>query len=148
MNLLQAFKMAFKSIAMKKTRSFLTMLGIIIGVASVVIMVSVMQGQAKKNMEYFEKMGDNKITLRAYSWSDSGGDTSQQIFDYCLTLSDLVLGVTPDAEVNEKVKVVYGAKTLSVNDWDYDGGIMMGGAVSVSTDWEKMLHIKLGSDQY
>ena len=148
MNLWQAFKMAFKSIAMKKTRSFLTMLGIIIGVASVVIMVSVMQGQAKKNMEYFEKMGDNKITLRAYSWSDSGEDTSQQIFDYCLTLSDLVLGVTPDAEVNEKVKVVYGAKTLSVNDWDYGGGIMMDGAVSVSTDWEKMLHIKLGSDQY
>ena len=148
MNLLQAFKMAFKSIAMKKTRSFLTMLGIIIGVASVVIMVSVMQGQAKKNMEYFEKMGDNKITLRAYSWSDSGGDTSQQIFDYCLTLSDLVLGVTPDAEVNEKVKVVYGAKTLSVNDWDFGGGVMVGGAVSVSMDWEKMLHIKLGSDQY
>ena len=43
MNLLQAFKMAFKSIACKKTRSFLTMLGIIIGVASVVIMVSVVQ---------------------------------------------------------------------------------------------------------
>ena len=45
MNLWQAFKMAFKSISMKKTRSFLTMLGIIIGVASVVIMVSVVQGQ-------------------------------------------------------------------------------------------------------
>ena len=56
-----------KSIAMKKTRSFLTMLGIIIGVASVVIMVSVMQGQAKKNMEYFDKMGDNKINLWAYA---------------------------------------------------------------------------------
>ena len=41
MNLMQAFKMAFKSIASKKMRSFLTMLGIIIGVASVVIMVSV-----------------------------------------------------------------------------------------------------------
>ena len=53
MNLLQAFKMAFKSIAMKKTRSFLTMLGIIIGVASVVIMVSVLQGQNRKNMEYW-----------------------------------------------------------------------------------------------
>ena len=44
MNLMQAFKMAFKSIASKKMRSFLTMLGIIIGVASVVIMVSVVQG--------------------------------------------------------------------------------------------------------
>ena len=53
MNLWQAFKMAFKSIAMKKGRSFLTMLGIIIGVASVVIMVSVVQGQNKKNMEHF-----------------------------------------------------------------------------------------------
>ena len=47
MNLWQAFKMAFKSIAMKKGRSFLTMLGIIIGVASVVIMVSVVQGTTR-----------------------------------------------------------------------------------------------------
>ena len=54
MNLWQAFKMAFKSISCKKTRSFLTMLGIIIGVASVVIMVSVVQGQNQKSMEYFE----------------------------------------------------------------------------------------------
>ena len=45
MNLAQAFKMAFKSIYMKKTRSFLNMLGFIIGVASVVIMVSVVSGQ-------------------------------------------------------------------------------------------------------
>ena len=40
MNLKQAFKMAVKSIVSKKMRSFLTMLGIIIGVAAVVIMVS------------------------------------------------------------------------------------------------------------
>ena len=71
MNLYQAFKMAFKSISCKKTRSFLTMLGIIIGVASVVIMVSVVQGQNKKNMEYFEKMGDNKITV--YAQDGNGG---------------------------------------------------------------------------
>ena len=68
MNLLQAFKMAFKSISCKKMRSFLTMLGIIIGVASVVIMVSVVQGQNRKNMEFYEKMGDNKISVSAYSY--------------------------------------------------------------------------------
>ena len=51
MNTLQAFKMAFKSISAKKMRSFLTMLGIIIGVASVVILVSIIQGQNKKNLE-------------------------------------------------------------------------------------------------
>ena len=137
MNLWQAFKMAFKSISMKKTRSFLTMLGIIIGVASVVIMVSVVQGQNKKNMEYFEKMGDNKITVQAYSYYDNNNETSQKLYDYCLSMSDLVLGITPDAEIGNKMTVQYGAKTLSVNDWD--GG---------NYNWETAMHIKLGSDQY
>ena len=81
MKLWQAFKMAFKSISMKKMRSFLTMLGIIIGVASVVIMVSVVQGQNRKNMEYFEKMGDNKINLYAYSYTDTNNEISQKLYD-------------------------------------------------------------------
>ena len=137
MNLWQAFKMAFKSISMKKTRSFLTMLGIIIGVASVVIMVSVVQGQNKKSMEYFEKMGDNKITVQAYSYYDNNNETSQKLYDYCLSMSDLILGITPDVEIGQKMTIQYGAKTLAVNDWS--GGNM---------DWEKMMHVKLGSDQY
>ena len=115
------------------------MLGIIIGVASVVIMVSVVQGQNKKSMEYFEKMGDNKITAYAYSYMDMNNETSQKLYDFCLTLDDLVLGITPDAEIGQKLTIRYGAKTLSVNDWDN----MMGGY-----DWETMMHVKLGSDQY
>jgi len=137
MNLWQAFKMAFKSIAMKKMRSFLTMLGIIIGVASVVIMVSVVQGQNKKNLEYFEKMGDNKITVYAYNYYDTNNETSQKLYDYCLSLTDLVLGITPNLEVYQTVTLQYGAKTLKVND--YSGGYV---------DWENMMHVKLGSDQY
>ena len=118
MNLWQAFKMAFKSISMKKTRSFLTMLGIIIGVASVVIMVSVVQGQNKKSMEYFEKMGDNKINVSAYSWYDTNNETSQKLYDYCLSMNDLVLGITPNVEIGQKMTIQYGAKTLAVNDWE------------------------------
>ena len=139
MNLFQAFKMAFKSISCKKTRSFLTMLGIIIGVASVVIMVSVVQGQNRKNMEYFEKMGDNKITVNAYSYYDVSNETSQRLYDYCLTMDDVVLGITPDAEIGEKLTIRYGAKTLSVNDWDN---------MNYDYSWETALHVKLGSDQY
>ena len=85
MNLWQAFKMAFKSISMKKTRSFLTMLGIIIGVASVVIMVSVVQGQNRQTMEMFEKLGDNKITVQAYGYYDTNNETSQKLYENCLT---------------------------------------------------------------
>ena len=139
MNLFQAFKMAFKSISCKKTRSFLTMLGIIIGVASVVIMVSVVQGQNKKNMEYFEKMGDNKITVYAYSYNDVSNETSQRLYDYCLTLGDVVVGITPDAEIGQKLTIRYGAKTVNVNDWSN---------MNYDYNWETMLHVKLGSDQY
>ena len=137
MNLWQAFKMAFKSISMKKTRSFLTMLGIIIGVASVVIMVSVVQGQNRQTMEMFEKLGDNKITVQAYGYYDTNNETSQKLYDYCLTMSDLVEGITPDVEINETATVQYGAKTIRVNDWN-----------NGNYDWQTAMHIKLGSDQY
>lgn len=139
MNLWQAFKMAFKSIALKKTRSFLTMLGIIIGVASVVIMVSVVQGQNRKSMEFFEKMGDNKITVQAYSYYDSNNETSQKLYDYCLSLSDLVAGITPDMEIYQELTIQYGSKTLSVNGR---------GGMGMEMDWSKMQHVKLGSEQY
>ena len=133
MNLFQAFKMAFKSIACKKTRSFLTMLGIIIGVGSVVIMVSVVQGQNQKNMEYYEKMGSNKINVSAYSYYGNGDDISQKLYAYCQSTPDLVLGITPNIQVWNDMTIQYGAKTLSTQNYD---------------NWEDMIQVVLGSDQY
>ena len=149
MNFTQSFRLAIKSLTTSKMRALLTMLGIIIGVASVVIMVSVMQGQAKKNMEYFEKMGDNKITLYAYSYYDVDNETGQKIFDYCLSLSDLILGITPNAEINDKGTVQYGSKVLPVNDWEALATPMPGGGMMMDGDTsEKMLRFKLGSESY
>ena len=71
MNFTQSFRLAIKSLTTSKMRALLTMLGIIIGVASVVIMVSVVQGQNKKQMEYLEAMGDNKINVYASRWYGS-----------------------------------------------------------------------------
>ncbi len=116
--------MAFKSIFTKKTRSFLTMLGIIIGVASVVIMVSVIMGQNKKSMEYYEKQGDNKITVEAYKWS--GADVSQALYDYCLGLTDLVEGITPNVEIWRDTTIKYGTKTLSNDNWETRPRLTMG----------------------
>lgn len=143
MNLWQAFKMAFKSIAMKKTRSFLTMLGIIIGVASVVIMVSVLQAQNRKNLEYLEKQGDNKITVQVSAWNDVNNETGQKLFDYCLSLSDYIDGITPNIEMYQESTIQYGAKTLKTNDWS-----------NISTgpdgmpDYSTVYSLVLGSEQY
>ena len=55
--------MAFESIKDKKIRSFLTMLGIIIGVGAVLILVSVVQGYNADLTAYYEKQGVNKVNV-------------------------------------------------------------------------------------
>jgi len=87
--------MAFKSIYNNKVRSILTMLGIIIGVAAVIIMVSIVEGSNRQIREYYESMGTNKIEIYAYKWN--GEDITDELYNYCLSLDELVLGVTPSA---------------------------------------------------
>jgi putative ABC transport system permease protein len=111
MNIRQGFKMAFKSIVTNKVRSFLTMLGIIIGVAAVVILVSVVQGSNQKTREYYESMGTNKINVSAYQYN--GEDVTQELYDYCLGLDTLVVGVTPNGSYYGNVK--YMTKSTDSN---------------------------------
>ena len=59
----QSFKLAFKSIWGSKMRSALTMLGMIIGVASVIILVGVMQGVTNYIADSFSDLGTNQITV-------------------------------------------------------------------------------------
>ena len=61
--MLQSFKMALRSIWGNKLRSFLTMLGIIIGVASVIILVSIVNGYMSYTLNSFTSMGVNQITV-------------------------------------------------------------------------------------
>lgn len=61
--MLQSFKLAIKAILSNKVRSFLTMLGIIIGVAAVIILVSIVSGYMGQIVKSFESMGVNKITI-------------------------------------------------------------------------------------
>lgn len=63
MNLLQAFSMAIKSILSSKMRSFLTMLGIIIGIFSVIILVAMGEGTKRTIADSISSMGTNLITV-------------------------------------------------------------------------------------
>ncbi len=61
--MLQSFKLALKSIWSNKMRSFLTMLGIIIGVASVIILVSLVNAYMSYMTESFASLGTNQISV-------------------------------------------------------------------------------------
>ncbi len=117
MNISQAVKMAAKSISSNKARSALTMLGIIIGLAAVIILVSYAQGQNLAMQRYYESMGTNKIQIQAWCWR-GGVDVSTELYNYCLTLDEYVKGVTPAQEVWSDFTIKYGVKTLGRDNYE------------------------------
>ncbi|MBR2878623.1 MAG: ABC transporter permease, partial [Clostridia bacterium] len=71
MSLKQSFTLAIKSLMSSKMRSILTMLGIIIGIASVIILTSLMNGITNMILDQFSGMGTELITV---SISGRGGN--------------------------------------------------------------------------
>ena len=67
MSIIQAFKLAWKSIAANKLRSFLTMLGMIIGVSSVIILTGLVQGATNFILSTFMNIGTDVIQASIYS---------------------------------------------------------------------------------
>jgi putative ABC transport system permease protein len=65
MDLLSSLKMAWQSLLVNKMRSFLTMLGVIIGVAAVIVMVSLGQGTTSGITSRISSMGSNLLTVTA-----------------------------------------------------------------------------------
>lgn len=61
--IVQSIKMAWSSIASNKMRSFLTMLGIIIGVASLIVLVSIANGATGSVTDAISSMGNNLLTV-------------------------------------------------------------------------------------
>lgn len=73
MNIANLFKIALRAIAANKLRSFLTMLGIIIGVASVIAMLAIGQGSKKSIQANIAEMGSNMIMIRPGQDKGPGG---------------------------------------------------------------------------
>lgn len=63
MNGMNLFKIALRALANNKLRAFLTMLGIIIGVASVIAMLAIGQGSKKSIQQQISEMGSNMIMI-------------------------------------------------------------------------------------
>ena len=63
MSLKKSFFLALSNIMYDKMRSFLTMLGIIVGVAAVIILISLMNGMTGMITDTFEEMGTTSLTI-------------------------------------------------------------------------------------
>lgn len=87
MNFMESFKSALQSVRANKMRSFLTMLGIIIGISSVITIVSIGEGGRKYIAGEFEDFGTNTINLRVRA--ADGGDIESNDY-FTMTDADLI----------------------------------------------------------
>ncbi len=112
------FKESWLSISVNKIRSFLTVLGIIIGVMAVVIMVAVGETVEKQITDQFSSLGTGVVTIRAGAAQSAGVRTGNR---QTLTIDDAeYLGKLPDVAAVSPVQqsgaqVVYGNKNWATS---------------------------------
>jgi len=121
MNIWRTSKISLRALARNKMRSFLTALGIIIGVGAVIAMISIGNGARTAVEERFNAMGSNLLFVRAGSrefrgvHSGSGSYTNLRPEDAKAILEqcDAVKYVSPS--VSSRAQVVYGNKNWNTS---------------------------------
>lgn len=107
----QSVKMAWKSIASNKMRSFLTMLGIIIGVMSLVVLVSLVSGTTDSVTEEISSMGSNLLTVTV---KDDKGNPLKLSDVTELSEHEEIEAAAPVAQTSVTASGSYSEETASV----------------------------------
>lgn len=89
--LIAMIRMSLRSLLLHKLRSFLTVLGLVIGVASVIIMLAIVEGAGLAAQRQIESVGINNIIVRSVKPTDEDRQqqTSDRTLEYGLTFQDL-----------------------------------------------------------
>lgn len=112
MNFKQSFKMAIRSLLASKMRSFLTMLGIVIGVGAVIIIVSIVGGVTKDITDQFESMGTNLISVMVMGRNTARSVSVDEMEALVTENPDLLASYSPNVSVNSAT-IKYGNDSLS-----------------------------------
>ncbi len=115
MNFFDVLKSSLKNIAQNKMRSFLTMLGIIIGISSVIMIVSLGRGSTEQISSQFEKMGAKTLNVSV--------DTENSVKSDLLTINDVkaiedsdqdIISVSPQDQMTGSVQIQDNKKPVLI----------------------------------
>lgn len=101
----ESIKMSWNNIIHNKMRSLLTMLGIVIGVASIIALITIMQGATGEVTSQINSLGADKITVQAQGTPLKKGLNEKDLES--LSEIEYVKGVSPN---------VSGSGTVTAND--------------------------------
>jgi putative ABC transport system permease protein len=111
--ILRNIHLGIKSLLLHKLRSFLTVLGVVFGVGSVIAMLAVGEGASKQALEEIKKLGSHNIILRTQKPEkddDSGSDTTRNVMqEYGLEYIDeqRIRETLPDVTLTVPAKTIW-----------------------------------------
>jgi putative ABC transport system permease protein len=143
MQLEESIRVALNGLIEHKFRSFLTMLGIIFGVASVIAMLSIGEGAKREAIAKYQDLGVNNIIVREKKLSDEELEEVRAKFSQGLSLNDAkvikdivpgVLHVASQSELETEVKYTDKSSKSTV--------------IGITPDYGDMLNLELESGTF
>ncbi len=132
MNAFQCFVLALKSLATSKIRALLTMLGMIIGVAAVIIIMSLGNGVTSEVSSAFDSMGTNTITVNVMGRGSSRSISVDEMYEMASENSDSIKAISPTVTVPGSIRIGnesyspsmtgVGEDYLTIKTWDMSEG--------------------------
>ena len=104
MNVGQSFRLAIKSLLTSKARALLTMLGIIIGVAAVIVIVSLGTGMQTYMNSQFEQVGVNLIQVMVYEQPGNRNADADDFYELAEKYPQYIDSVTPALTISGIVR--------------------------------------------
>ena len=75
---LQTLKLGIKSLLLHKLRSMLTMLGVILGVGSVISMLAIGEGSKREALERIRRLGASNVIIRSVKPGQEGAEEEEE----------------------------------------------------------------------
>jgi ABC-type antimicrobial peptide transport system permease subunit len=128
----ETLKLAVQAIRRNALRSFLTLLGIVIGVSAVIAMVTIGNGTTQKVKEEMAKLGSNMLFVRPGQWGPGRSSATAKPFNIrdIAALREQLHGVKAVAPLaQQSVTAVYGSESRSVGTIGTDASYI------VTQDW-------------
>ena len=105
MNFFESFQMALKNILSSKMRTFLTMLGIVIGVTAVIVIVGLGNGMENYMTDSFADMGTNSLTVNIMGRGSSRSVSVDQMYQIVADNPDYFDQISPTVTMSSTVKI-------------------------------------------
>ena len=122
MGIVETFILALKNIVNSKMRTFLTMLGIIIGVCAVIVIIGLGNGMTVYMEDSFASMGTNSLTVIVTGRGSSRNISVEEMYDIVDENQNLLDLMTPNVSMKGSVKIgteIYSDTSVAGVSEDY-----------------------------